>query len=168
MACWAYGLACLQLQRVLFVIAIDASAAQEEAVEYVAATVRKLTQEAAAEGVRRLFLISVSANPTPSPKLNLIPAGRRVPFPGVWSGCACPHIAEVVSMVRLQTYVIGKERILVEVRHITRLAVGLLLIALNRLLVRSNSPEPQERAAYLHRIGEPGHRCTDAAAAGSL
>ena len=51
--------------------------------EYVAATVRKLAQEAAAEGVRRLFLISVSANLTPKPKLNLSPAGRsESPFSG--------------------------------------------------------------------------------------
>ena len=50
-------------QRLLSAIATSAWHAQEEVVEYVAATVRKLAQEAAAEGVRRLFLISVSAQP---------------------------------------------------------------------------------------------------------
>ena len=39
--------------------------------EYVAATVRRLAQEAAAEGVRRLFLISVGANQTTKPELPL-------------------------------------------------------------------------------------------------
>lgn len=50
-------------QRLLGHVPITACDAQEEAVEYVAATVHKLTQEAAAEGIRRLFLISVSASP---------------------------------------------------------------------------------------------------------
>lgn len=66
--------------------------AQEEAVEYVAATVRKLTQEAAMEGVRRLFLISVSASQASKPNPSLVPAGRgeSALFRASGLGCACP------------------------------------------------------------------------------
>ena len=62
MACCACrGHACAE--RLFRYFILTACSAQEEAVEYVAATVRKLTQEAAAEGIRRLFLISVCPHP---------------------------------------------------------------------------------------------------------